>query len=949
MAYGLKYLLRYETEKYHRDVQLKIYADGYSGSVINKKIGAGRIILTKDIDEHIAGTSLDFDIQADIDFEYADFFSNDNKKHKIELVYNTKKIWTGYMISDQYSEPYIAPPYDVHVMATDGLGLLKTEIFDLTGMVSRFDAIKYCIDKIGFDFGYLFNLDLWESTMNQSLHNMLDQLYFNAVIHSGKTCYEVIQKLLPQDVTITQEWGRWLIQRTSDFDKIITAFTSDGVYENDYTTQPVFELGTIETGQIHPSGSLTMEFLPAWKNFKLKNIYGKRESFLKNHDFKSGTDYWYENIISFPTDPFLTSLSLDSGTFGLIKGKQTGQNNYASANVKLKSSEQITVSIDYCPIGYNSASAILKPLQIDVVFQIELITTLGAHYYLTQNGWGGPGSMDSYRFIRLNKTVSSIHADSIDFKTLKIVASKLPADGTLHVKVFQSVLTSSDFYNTNINLLGLAIRNVLLYTQDLTYFSDTEEIPVNITNNATEEGKTIELMPCDLPDYTNADMYFDNGNFIYSGGIYVPAKLWGTEEVRYIDYMASFIANQYGNPKSILKGQIVTNGVVISTGTLVNSSFGLNARVIHPWNDNKKFTVESGTWNVLGDYFDVTMVELIPPVETIVVDTPPEFSPVNEYNNYPYILPYTSIGNEGQYTKIVSGNFEHVLPGLANGLIVSRKETITPFQLDYDSGTPQFSLKSAFFTPNYTDDVNLLRVDSGSLISHNFNALAREEIELLKLNEYDYDPTREWSIAAETITLPNNNAHFIYAVAPLDPEETAAGIMVSEDHIEPKATEGYITFKLGSASLTDGSSLRDLALLWGNGKPKDISRVQSDWTQTDDTEPDYIKHKPNYSVQALSGTAVTWDANSGMNARLTLSGNTTITLSNLVAGTSGNLTIINPSPVYTLTFAGYTNKISPSVYSAANVVTTSGGSKVDMYSWYYDGTYLVWNGSQDYK
>lgn len=137
-------------------------------------------------------------------------------------------------------------------------------------------------------------------------------------------------------------------------------------------------------------------------------------------------------------------------------------------------------------------------------------------------------------------------------------------------------------------------------------------------------------------------------------------------------------------------------------------------------------------------------------------------------------------------------------------------------------------------------------------------------------------------------------------------------------------------------------------MIWGNVK-KPSGQIQSDWTQTDDTKVDFIKHKPNYSVQALSGTTVSWDANSGIHARLTLSGNTTITLSNLMAGTSGNLTIINPATVYTLTFAGYTNKISPSVYSAANVVTTSGGSKVDMYSWYYDGTYLVWNGSQDYK
>jgi len=105
----------------------------------------------------------------------------------------------------------------------------------------------------------------------------------------------------------------------------------------------------------------------------------------------------------------------------------------------------------------------------------------------------------------------------------------------------------------------------------------------------------------------------------------------------------------------------------------------------------------------------------------------------------------------------------------------------------------------------------------------------------------------------------------------------------------------------------------------------------------------------NISVQALSGTTPSWSASSGINATLTLSGNTTITLSNLTAGTSGNIKVTNPATTYTLTFSGYTNKISSSVWSATNVVKTSGSSKIDMYSWYYDGTHLIWNGSLDYK
>lgn len=105
----------------------------------------------------------------------------------------------------------------------------------------------------------------------------------------------------------------------------------------------------------------------------------------------------------------------------------------------------------------------------------------------------------------------------------------------------------------------------------------------------------------------------------------------------------------------------------------------------------------------------------------------------------------------------------------------------------------------------------------------------------------------------------------------------------------------------------------------------------------------------NLTVQALSGTTPTWDVANGQNATLTLTGNTILTLSNITAGSSGNLTVTNASTTYTLELAGYTNKISPVVYSTTNKVLTSGGSKIDVFSWYYDGTRLLWNGSNDYK
>lgn len=120
----------------------------------------------------------------------------------------------------------------------------------------------------------------------------------------------------------------------------------------------------------------------------------------------------------------------------------------------------------------------------------------------------------------------------------------------------------------------------------------------------------------------------------------------------------------------------------------------------------------------------------------------------------------------------------------------------------------------------------------------------------------------------------------------------------------------------------------------------------NNYTDADSTK---VAGLPNLSVQPLSGTTLSFNALNGVSGTLTISGNTTLTLSNLTAGWSGNIRITNPSTAYTITFSGYTNIIAPTIYTSTNTITCSGGSKKDVISWWYDGTYLNWAGTKDLK
>ncbi len=127
-------------------------------------------------------------------------------------------------------------------------------------------------------------------------------------------------------------------------------------------------------------------------------------------------------------------------------------------------------------------------------------------------------------------------------------------------------------------------------------------------------------------------------------------------------------------------------------------------------------------------------------------------------------------------------------------------------------------------------------------------------------------------------------------------------------------------------------------------------QVASDGTIIETAVADGGGTSENFSVVSLSGTYVSWNMSNGINAKITLSGNTTITLSNVPTGRSGNLTVTNPSSTYTITFSlsGKTVKVSPFLNSSGGAITMSGGSKIDVLSWYYDGTYFIVNGTLDY-
>jgi len=165
----------------------------------------------------------------------------------------------------------------------------------------------------------------------------------------------------------------------------------------------------------------------------------------------------------------------------------------------------------------------------------------------------------------------------------------------------------------------------------------------------------------------------------------------------------------------------------------------------------------------------------------------------------------------------------------------------------------------------------------------------------------------------------------------------------------PSATNGIVASDTGTDATIPAGSTINASLMLPADKTKLDGLVANTMTTGWVAKWDGTKFVDFYNpaVYALSGTTPTWNVNNGVNATLTTTGVTTITMSNLVAGTGGYLTVSSGSLTYYITFSGYTFKITRAVWKTGDQCYVSGSTKTDIYHWSYNGSTVTISGTLD--
>lgn len=276
MAYGSIYEFLFNSNN-GADVKIVILKSGYNGPTMQRSLGRAPI-MRRERNGCILGTSLELYAECYVDGEYAQLYTSSADEYRVEVYINQVFMWVGYVSPELYSEPDIAPPYDVRIIATDGLGELKNYEFQSADSVRTLDehiSQMLLYTGLNLDYRLISQLSYKDASGLSSPKTIFDSLSVNLSNHNGRTCYDVIQNILASmNMVLTQDQKTWTFIRETDVYSLLDDHYSVafGHSSDDWWT-----IGNLSTDIIPAKKQVVVSYEDSYKDTLLGNSYMTHE------------------------------------------------------------------------------------------------------------------------------------------------------------------------------------------------------------------------------------------------------------------------------------------------------------------------------------------------------------------------------------------------------------------------------------------------------------------------------------------------------------------------------------------------------------------------------------------------------------------------------------------------------------------------------------------------
>jgi len=614
MAYGLKYFFRFQAAN-GDDMYIGLSKRDYTGVSVQRSMGQAPV-LRREKNGNIWGSSLELYPECLVDQEFSELYTSDPYEWKAEVINVSEQstVWVGYVSPELYSEPDVAPPYDVQVIATDGLGELKFHDFSVAELrehegtttldqteFSWSSILSYIFSKTGFDFSTDRDPAMVLSTMSFSPPFYL---YMDCRVFEEKTLYDTLQSLLDMLHASVFRWNEsWFIFRETDF-AVHRRMNVD--YLNNVKfwtgsvapfTVPIREFGSVNNGWFWPVGRMTTEVQPAKRRVVVSEECRYKESMTRNPEFE-----W--TLVEDPYEDYYILL-------------EWTRNSYASM-YKLNGSDRgvyldtrgpgfVTQTGDVIPTGLTSkyelkfkACALSKWTQAtsdDRCIYVKLYVKNGRTYnYLNKvtdllgdvtYQWASTTNVDQIGSVRFDLADTSTSAtgrlpgSDVPIEELSMVFYGLPT-GELTIE-FRSHASS-----WNVWVGSCYLR------QDQDAQLKSTRCVVDLNNSARESLDTIEV---DALNGTSAQ-YLMRDDIISDMG--QPILNWSSSKIastRSIEFLALDNALSFALPRLRLSGRLFFPAAETYYPIALKSSY-----------NGIFYIIESFSWNLLESEMEVEMI-----------------------------------------------------------------------------------------------------------------------------------------------------------------------------------------------------------------------------------------------------------------------------------------------------------------------------------------------------